>query len=186
MKRPNAFDGVTAFLSLVFLAALSGTAAAIEKGASEVDFLFSYSRQTVTVEGTEVVDPIHSLVLSGRYGYFVTPLLEPSIGLAGSYMKQGGEDTMIVELTPGLRLNFTALSHVLVPYLGASLGVAYVDLAEAEVGFLWYLAGGLRFLAAANVSFNFEVGYKEYLLDADGKSIHLDFLPVSAGISIFF
>jgi hypothetical protein len=29
-------------------------------------------------------------------------LFEPSIGLAGSYMKRGGEDAMITELTPGL------------------------------------------------------------------------------------
>lgn len=186
MKRLRGFETLAVLLSLGSLAALSGQADAIEKGTSEVGFLFSYSRQTVTIEGTEVVDPIHSIVVSGGYGYFLTPLLEPTIGLAGSYMKQAGEDTMIVELTPGLRLNFTTLSNVLVPYVGASLGAAYVDLGEAEVGFVWHLAGGLRYLAAANVSFNFEVGYKQYLLDADGKSIHLDFLPVSGGISVFF
>jgi len=159
---------------------------AIEKGTSEVYFLFSYSRQTVTVDGTEVVDPIHSIVLSGTYGYFLTPLIEPSIGLAGSYMRQGSEDTMIVELVPGVLLNVTTLSDVLVPYVGGRIGVAYVDLGGGEVGFIWNLGGGLRYLVTKNVSFNFEVGYKQYILDTDGKTTRFDFIPVSAGISFLF
>jgi hypothetical protein len=159
---------------------------AIEKGTSEIVFLFSYSRQTVTVEGTEVVDPIHSIVLSSTYGYFLTPMFEPSIGLGGSYMKQGSEDTMIIELMPGLLLNVTTLSDVLVPYVGGRIGFAYVDLGGGEVGFVWNLGGGLRYLVAKNVSFNLEVGYKQYILDTDGKTTRLDFIPVSAGISFLF
>ena len=174
------------YVLVSFFMAAFQRAHGIEKGTSEIGFLFSYSRQTVTVEGTEVVDPIHSIVLSGTYGYFLTPIFEPSIGLAVSYMNQGGEDTMILELAPGLLLNVTTLSDVLVPYVGARIGVAYVDLGGSEIGFVWNLGGGLRYLAAANVSFNFEVGYKQYILDTEGKSTHLDFIPVSAGISVFF
>lgn len=177
---------VVLFLFVSFSVTPFPWAHATQQGTSEVGFLFSYSRQTVTVGGTEVVDPIHSIMLSGTYGYFLTSTFEPSIGLAGSYMKQGGEDTMIVELTPGLLVNFTTLSEFLVPYVGTRIGIAYVDLAGSEMGFVWNLGGGLRYLAAANVSLNLEVGYKQYLLDVDGKSAHLDFVPVSAGISFFF
>jgi len=171
---------------LSFCMAQSQHAHGMEKGMSEIGFLFSYSHQTVTVEGNEVVDPIDSVMLSGTYGYLLTSLFEPSIGLAGSYMRQAGEDTMIVDLTPGLLLNLTTLSKELVPYAGVRVGAAYVNLGGSEFGFVWSLGGGLRYMAAANVSLNFEAGYKQYILDVDGKSTHLDFIPISAGISVFF
>lgn len=179
------------FLLVPNLARSESDGPAIQQGATEINLALSYANQKLKVEGDKVGDSANSVSFSAFAGYFLTPMHELGGSVAVSYLDQGDVDATTLEIGPAYIFNLSTVSDVVVPYIGAQIGLAYVDagiggVGDSSTGFSWSVQGGIRFLVASNVSLNVQAGYKQYRFSINDASVTLEFIPVAAGFSILF
>ena len=111
--------------------------------------------------------------LSG--GYFYSDMIQFKLGLSMTVTS----DANYGSINPGADFLFSQGDSPLVPYAGASYGLAVGDLTETD--FLEF-HGGIKYFFRENASFEVELSRSEPL-DSDVEAGHTD---LTAGINVYF
>lgn len=184
MKKSLLITGPIA--AILFFAGVATTHAKIDSLAGRKSITVNASHQITSIEDAD--DDSKSTLLTLGFSYYPKDFLETKVGLLGMKIDSGDFDTTIYSLSGVVNYNFFRSGAVVVPYIGAQLGLAGYDSGEYDdTSFSYGGQGGVKFFLSEDLSLNVELNYLiTNISDDEGEDVDVKNTSLLLGFSYYF